>query len=61
MNPDYTSDIRLVERFIFEHSLYLLHMFDKKIHSFSNSGPRNNNCNPLLIQPIPATHFPPST
>jgi hypothetical protein len=37
MNPDYTSDIRLVERFIFEHNLYLLTMFEKKVDSFNTS------------------------
>lgn len=35
MNPDRTSDIRLVDRFIFESSLYLLTMFSKKIDTFT--------------------------
>jgi hypothetical protein len=34
MNPDYYSDIKLAERFIFESSIYLLNMFEKKIDSF---------------------------
>lgn len=34
MNPDYYSDIKLAERLIFENSIYLLNMFDKKVDSF---------------------------
>lgn len=37
MNPDCSSDIRQVERLIFDNNIYLLTMFDKKIPSFSNS------------------------
>lgn len=37
MNPDYTSDIRHIERFIFDHNLYILTMFEKKLLSFNNS------------------------
>lgn len=35
MNPDHTSDIRLVDRFIYESSLYLFTMFIKKVDSFT--------------------------
>lgn len=37
MNPDCSSDIRQVERLIFDNSIYLLTMFDKKIPSFNHS------------------------
>jgi hypothetical protein len=34
MNKDLTSDIKLVERFMFDNSIYLLNMFEKKVDSF---------------------------
>ena len=34
MNADGYSDIRFSERFIFENSIYLLNMFEKKVDSF---------------------------
>lgn len=35
MNPDYTSDIREVDRFLHEKSILLLTLFDKKIDSLT--------------------------
>ena len=35
MNPDYTSNIRIADRFIFQSSLYLLTMFQNKIETFT--------------------------
>ena len=37
MNPDYTSDLKLVERYIVSYSLYLLTMFEKKVDTFTGS------------------------
>lgn len=34
MNKDLTSDIKQVERFMLDNSVYLLNMFEKKIDSF---------------------------
>jgi hypothetical protein len=36
MNKDYTSDIKQVERFMFDNSVYMLNMFEKKVDSFIN-------------------------
>lgn len=35
MNPDYTSDIREVDRFLHEKSILLLTLFDKRIDSLT--------------------------
>lgn len=37
MNPESSSDIRQIERFIMDSNIYLLTMFDRKLASFSNS------------------------
>lgn len=36
MNRDYTSDIKQAERFMYDNSIYMLNMFEKKIDSFIN-------------------------
>ena len=59
MNKDYSSDIKQVERFMFDNSIYLLNMFEKKIDSFINTKTKkqrekdlnvyrqeNNRCDP---------------
>ena len=55
MNTDYTSDIKQVQRFMFDNSVYLLNMFQKKVDSFIGS--KNKQSKEKDLQHIRQTNY----